>query len=71
MILKNITEAALVEELKGRFIKKFKLNPADKNLYKVSVFERRLTMRMHNSFKELIRPQVINFLPPIFEDKKD
>ena len=56
MILKNITEAALVEELKQRFIRKFKLNAAEKNIYKASVFERILTMKMHNSFKELIKP---------------
>lgn len=56
MLLKNITETALIEELKSKFISKFKLNPADKGSYKVSVFERRLTIKMHNSYKELIRP---------------
>jgi hypothetical protein len=56
MILKNITESAIVEELKSRFIRKFKLNPAEKNVFKVSVSERRLTIKMHNSFKELIKP---------------
>ncbi len=56
MILQNITEYAILDELKARFISLYKLNPADKGQYKVTVFERRLTIRMHNSYKELIRP---------------
>jgi hypothetical protein len=59
-----------LDELKRRLIKKFKLLSAEKDSYKASVHERRLTIRVHNTFKEIVRPQIINLLPPVFEEKK-
>jgi hypothetical protein len=66
--MQNVVEDDLLEDCKLVMFKKHSL--LEKDLFKIKVTERRLQVRMINSFKEIAKMQPMALLTPVYDKEK-